>query len=160
MNKDLIIAKLQTLNEEKDKMIINLADQNETLENLITEVKNALKDFKRQFAGRQVLKLFKRLEGIQDIDTDRVKKSVVMYVANQRANRQGLHKIFRKYMDKQGYGKMEKKFELEQYAEFAFESFTTQSQDDANMALSVLSSMLVVLLDIEEAKAKEAVTEV
>lgn len=154
MNKDLIIRELEDMNKRKDRIIEQMLEETETLASLVGEVKTTLKDFKRRKAGNQITSLFKRLEMTKGIDPLKAKGDIMKYVTNQRTSRAGLFRVVRKYMKKNNY-QMPDNFELEHYTEHTFEAITQNAQQDANMALSVLASMLVVLLDVEENRLKE-----
>ena len=152
-SKDLVIAKLQKMNDEKEAMILQLVDEAETLSSLVGEVKTTLKDFKRGIAGKQITKLFKRLEAIEGVDSYKAKSDIMKYVIGQRQHRGGLHRVVTKYLVKNNKS-ISNKLELETYPEYTYQAVIENAQKDANMALSVLASMLVVLLDIEESNMK------
>ncbi len=150
-NKDLVIAKLQKMNDEKEAMILQLVDEAETLSSLVGEVKTTLKDFKRRNSGKQIADLFNRLEAIEGVDSYKAKSDIMKYVIGQRQHRGGLHRVVTKFLARNNKV-IDRKFELEAYPEYTFQAVVENAGKDANMALSVLASMLVVLLDIEETR--------
>jgi hypothetical protein len=152
-SKDLVIAKLQKLNEQKDIMIMQLAEETEALNSLVKAVRNTLRDFKRQSAGKQVDLFFDKLGKLSN-DYDKVKKEILSCIIAQRSTTAGLSRVVYSYANKQhmvlpsGVGLMT-------YPDITFEAIHDNAQKDPNMALSVLTAMLVVLLEIEEEKMEQ-----
>jgi len=154
--RDLVIQKLKGMlartEKERDELAeiaMRTAEENDKLTGLISEVKHALKNFKRAFAGQQTENLYNKIKAAELKAETEVMKSVVKNVTFQRTSRSGLHKVVRRYLAEKGMVCRDT-FELEEYPEETFQAFVRNSHIDPGFALSVISAMLVVLMDEKE----------
>jgi hypothetical protein len=155
-NMDLVVKRYEGMlieaNKQRDEMAqlaIEMAKENDKLTELIKKVKETLRDFKRVYAGISVNKLYESLKVSNLKDENQIMKEVVRHVINQRTTRSGLHRLVRNYLKtKNNY--IPDNFKLEHYVDELFLALLENSHTNPDLALSVMTSMLVVLLDEKE----------